>query len=182
MHDYVATELSWLDGIMTNPRNADLFADEPARALQRELARRWPNENRLALLDDLALEFGQDAVMGGIDLIVYENVRRGWQEIGLEGGNSLDELIRRVWGPLPEMGFRFTCTNDGRQARFRVEHCPIHETALALKAEKWLYHLVCLTDEPTTVGFNEAIEFSRTATLMEGRDHCDHCYTVRTDT
>jgi hypothetical protein len=53
----------------------------------------------------------------------------------------------------------------------------MYDLAKKLNAEKWLYHLTCLTDEPAITGFNGRIKFDRSRTLMQGYPDCDHCYT-----
>jgi hypothetical protein len=55
----------------------------------------------------------------------------------------------------------------------------MYDLAKKIGAEKWLYHLVCLTDEPSITGFNSKISFRRTQTLMQGYSECDHCYIDR---
>ncbi|MFW9789019.1 MAG: L-2-amino-thiazoline-4-carboxylic acid hydrolase, partial [Candidatus Thorarchaeota archaeon] len=37
----------------------------------------------------------------------------------------------------------------------------------------------CNEDEHIVAGFNPSIKFSRTKTLMEGHDCCDHCYVMK---
>jgi hypothetical protein len=48
--DYIAEQISWLDGIITDAENSSLFSDETQSAIQKELADRWIEENRLELL------------------------------------------------------------------------------------------------------------------------------------
>jgi hypothetical protein len=67
----------------------------------------------------------------------------------------------------------------GERTQFRVTRCPLAEMAREMAEEKWLYHLACLTDEPSVTGFNPGIAFERTQTLMQGHPVCDHCYTVK---
>ncbi|TFH07921.1 MAG: hypothetical protein E4H14_07485 [Candidatus Thorarchaeota archaeon] len=40
----------------------------------------------------------------------------------------------------------------------------------------WGYSLYCVDDEYMVMGFNPKMEFTRSKTLMEGHDCCNHCY------
>lgn len=174
--DYVAEQISWLDGIFTHPANADLFQDEHRSAIQRELSNRWAHENRLDLLNDLAQQFGEEEMLAVIDKIIDANCRRDWQQVGQDKGNSLDNFINILWRPLKDQGFEYSIAKKGNKTQFCVTKCPLYDLAKQLGAEKWFYHLLCLTDEPAVVGFNSQIKFSRTRTLMQGYPDCDHCY------
>ena len=175
--DYIAEQISWLDGILTHPENPNLFQDENQSVIQRELANRWVKENRLELLNDLSDKFGEEKVFAVIDKIIYANCRRDWERVGRERGNSLDNFLKILWEPLRDSGFEYSFETEGNKTKFCVTKCAIYDLAKKIGAEKWLYHLVCLTDEPTIIGFNNKIEFGRTKTLMQGYPDCDHCYT-----
>jgi hypothetical protein len=174
--DPVARELTWLDGIFANPENRLLFQDGAQTEVERELSARWSGENRLELLNGLAAEFGEVAVLSVIDGVIDSNCRKDWREIGRKSGKSLANFIKLLWAPLADMGFEYTYGQEGRETRFRVTRCPVASMAREMGAEKWLYHLACLTDEPSITGFNEHIRFSRSYTLMQGHELCDHRY------
>ncbi len=176
--DPIARELSWLDGIF--PRSdQNLFQDKTLRAVQSELSTRWTSENRLGLLNGLSSSFGEKAVMSVVDAIIADDCRKSWKKAGEESGNSLDRFIELLWGPLTGAGFQYTMECRGNRTQFRVTRCPLAELAREIGEEKWLYHLACLTDEPSVTGFNPGISFERTQTLMQGHPVCDHCYTVK---
>ena len=174
---FIAEQISWLDGILTHPQNQNLFQYENLFITQQELADRWVGENRLALLDDLASKFGEESVIAVLDQIIYANCKRNWEHVGQEGENSFDRFLQLLWEPLRESGFEYSFVTHGNKTTFCVTTCPMYDLAKKIGAEKWLYHLVCLTDEPTITGFNPKIIFSRTKTLMQGYSGCDHCYT-----
>jgi hypothetical protein len=175
--DVVAEHISWLDGIFTHPENQNLFDEQDQLAIQSELSNRWVNENRLELLNDLRDRFGGAVVFAVIDKIIDANTRRDWEQIGKEGDNSLASFIKKLWVPLKEQGFEYSFEKEGNSTKFRVTKCPMYDLAREVGAEKWFYHLLCLTDEPMVEGFNSGIKFSRTRTLMQGDAGCDHCYT-----
>jgi predicted ArsR family transcriptional regulator len=176
--DQIAEQISWLDELITDPDNAALFANATQSAIQQELAAHWTKENRLDLLNELSGRFSEADILTVIDKIIFTNCQRNWRQVGLEtGDNSLEKFLELLWGPLPDMGFEFTSEKQGNQTQFHVTQCSIYELAKTLGAEKWLYHLVCLTDEPSVAGFNADVKFDRTKTLMQGHAYCDHCYT-----
>lgn len=174
--DYIAEQLSWLDGMLTHPENESLFQNENLSLIQKELAHRWVRENRLALLEDLAYKFGEENVITVLDLIISANCKRDWNRVGQEGGNSLERFFQLLWEPLRKSGFEFSSMTQANQTTFCVTKCAMYDLAREIGAEKWLYHLACLTDEPAVAGFNDKIEFRRTRTLMQGYADCDHCY------
>jgi len=175
--DTIAEEISWLDGIITHPENRNLFMDENQLEILGELSTRWVKENRLDLLNDLSAKYEEESIFAVIDRIINSNCKRDWEQAGKESHNSLDAFIARLWEPLKESGFEFTYRQEGNSTSFCVTQCPMAELARKIGGEKWLYHLVCLTDEPSITGFNKDIHFSRTRTLMQGYPDCDHTYT-----
>jgi hypothetical protein len=175
--DYIAEQLGWLGGIFTNQRNQTLFSDKRQVLIQQELSNRWVHENRLMLLKEIAAEFGEEEMLAVIDAIIYENCKKDWEQVGKEKGNSLDNFIKILWEPLKDIGFEYSIEKKGNQTLFCVTKCPLYDLAKRLDAEKWMYHLLCLTDEPSIVGFNSRIKFDRSRTLMQGYPDCDHCYT-----
>jgi predicted ArsR family transcriptional regulator len=175
--DFVAEQLGWLDAILTHPENRTLFEAENQLAIENELSTRWVQENRLVLLNELAATFGESDVFAVLEKIIYANCKRNWAENGREGDNSLNQFIKILWEPLRDMGFEYSIEKEGNKTQFRVTRCPMADFAKKAGVKKWFYRLLCLTDEPSVVGFNSSVTFSRTRTLMEGAAYCDHCYT-----
>jgi hypothetical protein len=175
--DYIAEQVGWLDNIITHPENQSLFQNENLSTIQRQLADRWVGENRLELLIDLANKYGEEDVFTVLDKIIYANCIRDWEHVGQEGGNSFNRFLKILWEPLKKSGFEYSFVKQGNKTTFCVTKCAMYDLARKIGAEKWLYHLVCLTDEPTITGFNDRIVFSRSRTLMQGYSDCDHCYT-----
>jgi hypothetical protein len=175
--DFIAEQASWLDGMFTHAQNQELFDTKDQAVIQRELANRWVQENRLELLNELSGRFGEAQIFAVIDKIIAANCRRDWGQIGKEGDNSLERFIKLLWEPLQASGFEYSIKKEGNKTRFQVTQCPLYDLAQEIGAEKWSYHLFCLTDEPAAEGFNSRVKFSRTRTLMEGFAECDHCYT-----
>ena len=92
--------------------------------------------------------------------------------------NDIQGLINFLWEPLRREGFEFTYNWNELGCQFKVTRCPVAEIAKALKAEKWGVIFYCLSDEAICEGYNPAIRFRRTKTLMEGDEYCDHSYSL----
>jgi hypothetical protein len=175
--DYIAEELGWLDELFTRTSNKKLVRSKKRVAVMEGLITRWRHENRLSLLNDLAARYGEEEVFAVIDQIIEKNLKLDWRITGEEKGNAFERFLELLWVPLLDEGFEYTYEKQGNQTMFCVTRCPVAEAAKRMNAEKWLYHLTCLTDGPSVTGFNDKIVFSRTKTLMQGHACCDHCYT-----
>jgi predicted ArsR family transcriptional regulator len=176
--DLIAENLGWLDGIMTDPGNDSLFEDRKLSGLQKELSSRWTQENRIELLTDLAARYGEADVLTVIDIIIDSVSRKNWGNEGRRQDNSLENFITMLWGPLKDKGFEYTCETSPGKMQFTVTKCPLVTLAKITGTETWLYHLACLTDEPSVTGFNNKIRFTRNQTLMQGHPVCNHGYEV----
>ena len=61
----------------------------------------------------------------------------------------------------------------------KITRCPFADMAIALGEEDWGFEFYCMSDYGMVEGFNPEIEFSRSKTLMEGHDCCDHFYKMK---
>jgi hypothetical protein len=59
----------------------------------------------------------------------------------------------------------------------KIEKHP--EIAKELQLEKWGFIFHCMSDESICEGYNLAIAFRRTKTLMDHNEYCDHFYYYR---
>ena len=91
--------------------------------------------------------------------------------------NDIEGIIRFLWEPLEEEGFRFSYEKkDDGNYQFKVTNCPIANIAKDSGIEEWMYLYMCLSDYSITEGYNPDIGFKRSKTIMQGDDYCDHCY------
>lgn len=110
-------------------------------------------------------------------------VEEEWRVIAQElGRNDIQGLKETLWKWVGEAGFEFTSTETAEGTQFRVTRCPLAEMAHALGASEWGYICYCADDPHIVAGFNPALGFRRTKTLMEGHDHCDHFYYGKEET
>ena len=156
------------------------MAELPAQEIQlvnlRKQLERQHTEHLLWLLNGLRDRLGEQ-VADAVNAIVAHDVTEDWKATAeREGSNTIEDLIRLLWEPLVEKGFKYTYEKTDKGYQMCLTHCPIAELAKELDAKDWLYALHCATDPFSTVGFNPKVEFRRTKTLMEGDDYCDHFY------
>jgi predicted ArsR family transcriptional regulator len=93
--------------------------------------------------------------------------------------NDIQGLINFLWEPIRQEGFEFTYEQTEQGYQMHVTKCPIAEIAKALNLEKWGFIFHCMGDAAICEDYNPKIRFTRTKTLMEGDEYCDHCYSYR---
>ena len=174
--------LDWIDNWF-QPEKAEAHSfDAVERELFASLAPAWleaePGEAKIGVLDAAAERFGRERVFSLLEKICADETRAYWAGLVREEGNSLDDLVRLLWEPLPELGFEFTSERRSDGLQFCVTRCPHAEFGARMHAADWLYQLVCATDPHVTAAFDPPIRFQRTKTLMQGDDCCDHAYFV----
>jgi hypothetical protein len=126
------------------------FADEIGTERAREILAR--------VIKGLARQSGHAAAEagGGNDLVHLSNAIENWRE----GGALALDIIRR----------------DDKALEFNVTRCQFAEMYHRLGLADLGPILSCNRDGSMIDGFNPAIEFTRTQTLMEGADYCDFRY------
>jgi predicted ArsR family transcriptional regulator len=178
--DPIYKQLFWLEAWFQEPVERFAFNVEQ-RIVFQEISKHWGKQELIPMLNRLKDTFG-DSVIEVIDIVVADCNRRDWQEIARrEQSNSIDDLLRLLWKPLPELGFEFTEEHQEHGVQMHCTRCPHVEVAQKLGAEEWLYHLVCNGDPYIAEGLNPQIGFRRTKTLMQGHDCCDHFYQMTTE-
>ncbi len=95
--------------------------------------------------------------------------------------NDIQGLMDFLWEPLRHEGFEFTYEQSELGCQLHVTRCPVAEIAKRLKLEKWGFIFHCMGDEPICEGYNPEIALTRTKTLMEGDEYCNHFYSYRED-
>jgi predicted ArsR family transcriptional regulator len=176
--------LDWLD-FWFQPTKAEAHDfDADGRELFDSLAPAWlaaePGGEKIAMLNAAAERFGRKRVLALLERICGDETRAHWAGLVREEGGSLDDLMRLLWEPLPELGFEFTSQRRENGIQLRCTHCPQYELAVRMggNAADWLLHLVCATDPYVVDAFDPQIRSQRTKTLMQGDDCCEHAYFV----
>lgn len=176
--------LGWLD-YWFQPEKVEVHDfDDAERELWGVLAPAWleaePGAEKLAVLDAAAAGHGRDRVAALLDRICADETSAYWSSLtrDLDDGGTLDDLVRLLWEPLPEMGFEFSTEKIENGLRFRCTRCPNAELAAELggSAAFWFSRTACATDFHVGGAFDPPIRFERTKTLVQGDDHCNHTY------
>gem|GEM_PF-837116 len=174
--------LDWLDYWFQPEKAEARDFDAGERELFASLAPAWraagPGEGKIAVLESLSERFGRRRVFALIEKVCEDETSAYWRELARSEGGTLDDLVRMLWAPLPELGFEFTSESRPNGLQFCVTRCP-HATLAADiggSAAAWLYALVCAGDPHIAAAFDPPIGFRRTKTLMQGDDCCDHAY------
>ena len=138
-------------------------------------------KDRVNDLNALKQAFGEQVV----EIVLTERgkkVEQQWQQIASQRGkNDIEDLKETLWAWVQQAGFEFTSTETGEGTQFHVTRCPLAEIARELQAADWGYTCFCADDPHIVAGFNPAMGFRRTKTLMEGHDCSDHFYYMKSN-
>lgn len=133
------------------------------------------------------LEQSGPEVLEAIDLRNRESIVPEWKAIGEKQAQAtIETFVDVLWNQmcLPDgLEFEFSQETTAEKTQMHCAYCPWAEIAKAAEAVEVGYHLFCKADPLMIEGFNQAVRpggrkiiFSRTKTLMQGDDCCDHCY------
>jgi predicted ArsR family transcriptional regulator len=174
--------LDWLDFWFQPEKVAMHDFDAGERELFDSLASAWlaaeAGAGKIEVLESVSERLGRESVFALIGKICANETGAYWRELARSEGGALDDLVRLLWNPLPELGFEITSEPRSGGLQFCVTRCPHAELGARLNAADWLYALVCASDPHIAASFDPPIRFERTKTLMQGDDCCDHAYFV----
>jgi len=137
-------------------------------------------QDKVGLLRYFTEKFGQAAVET-LDQYIYADSFHQWEEIArsLEEP-TLEQYVDILWNQMCKPGgIEFEIENQGDAVQMHVTKCPFADRAIECGAPEWGYRLYCMTDYASVAGFSPNIEFTRTKTLMEGHDCCNHAYRLK---
>ena len=139
-------------------------------------------QEKVDILNFLRGKLG-DQIEPLIDEYSKQDAIKQWKEIAKkQEKQDISTLIDILWNQMcGSNGFKFTMAEEKENGVYRmnVTFCPFVEVAKKIQGNDWGYHLFCMSDYGITEGFNPNIEFSRSKTLMQGDDCCDHCYKMK---
>ena len=178
MSDDFLELFSWLTPLVQRP-TADVFsAGSPEEAVLQEFSTNWGQVDTVDLLKGLSEKYGPLAAPA-IEHFMAACITKDWARIGnaeSHPGTEVQDFLRVLWQPLRVEGFEFTQKDTGGRVELTVTRCPVYELAKRTGMHTWLYHLACATDFYNASSFSDKIEFSRTKTLMESHECCNHAY------
>ncbi|MBN2228244.1 MAG: L-2-amino-thiazoline-4-carboxylic acid hydrolase [Candidatus Thorarchaeota archaeon] len=151
--------------------------DEQLEAFTRSEKRHL--KEKFLLLRAMETEFGE-RVREIIRMERSQSVRSQWEYIGTQvESNSIESLIEILWTPMRQrriVEYEYGKTKDNGIC-IKVTRCLFAELVNDLEIpSEWGYDLYCSDDEHMVRGFNSKMEFSRSKTLMQGHECCNHCY------
>lgn len=126
------------------------------RAFAAEVGEKQAREILNGVIRELAVQAGCAAAAGGNDLVHLKSAVERWTE-----GGALELTVLR---------------DDHEAFHFNVTRCRFAEMYHRLGLAGLGPILSCGRDGAMIAGFNPAIAFSRTQTIMEGASHCDFRY------
>lgn len=92
---------------------------------------------------------------------------------------DLDAVKTRLWDRLGDAYDFEVLERTAQTLKFKVTRCPWAERMRRLGAADLGFAYHCAYDYGFCEGLNPAIQFTRTKTLMQGDDCCDHAYALR---
>lgn len=183
VRDEFQTQFGWITDMLKRPISDFFKADSTEYEILTLLKNGWGTRDTAELLKKLTSEYG-DVAGRAVEKYLELNILKDWAEIGKKEaheGTEIEDFIRVLWAPLKEQGFEFTMKCEKGMVTFCVTRCPIHDLAEKTGMHRWLYHLACSTDFHSAPAFSSKIGFTRTKTLIQGHECCDHQYYYRAD-
>ena len=115
------------------------------------------------------------------DLEEYEieKMRVLWSDLGAKHGRSIDKLVELLWLGMGD-DFRYTIKRISKdETEIQCVECPFVSLAKDNNMSEIGFHKFCMSDYGIVAGFNENIELTRTKTLMQGHECCNHHYRMK---
>jgi hypothetical protein len=172
--------LPWITEWINKTTEIKSFNSEES-TIFKSLKDQWNNTDRVILLINLKGIYG-DKVKNVLNKFLREKTEADWLNIGIENkNNSIETFMKILWAPNMEEGFEYFVKNENSIYKVKCTKCPMFELANELNAHEWIFELACMSDYYMVNGFNKDILFSRSKTLIEGDDCCNHSYQVKTN-
>lgn len=153
------------------------FCDELVKNKQDEV---WAQElkEKIRLLVKLREKLGDDVVK-----ITRQHtagkIEKEYAEKAIEK-RDLSAVKSQLWDGLPKDQFEFKKIQDSAERlEYRVTRCALADLLKDLNQPELAYALICAWDEGFCKGINPGITFTRTETLMQGNDCCNHTYELK---
>lgn len=130
---------------------------------------------RASLFKKLIEHFGPE-VLEVVKSHVIEQAAEQMKAVRLEK-RDLGAVMHTLWEQIEPNTLRYVVEEASpTQLRMRVTYCRYAEKMREMGAADIGYAFYCAYDDGFCAGLNPDITFTRTKTLMEGDDHCDHTY------
>lgn len=133
------------------------------------------------LIRAFSAEFGEDRTREVVRRVMRGLALEAGRAAAAEFGSGLDSFKKNCVGAWQEGGALASETREDSDdtLRFDVTRCDFANVYRELGFGDIGALVSCERDVPFTEGFDPAIEFTRSKTLMAGDDRCDFCYKVK---
>ena len=141
--------------------------------------------NIVFVVSAISKKLGREKVEEALtSVIIEENLKRGKRMAKVMGNNSLNDLLEHERQELflPQelreshlMEWEIVEQTDDK-IEIKITRCLFAEAFKELGDTELGYIISCEQDFHFAKGFNPKIKLTRTKTLMEGHDYCDHCW------
>jgi hypothetical protein len=129
---------------------------------------------RAALFKTLVNEFGP-RILDVAKQHLIDTVQAQFENMTLPQ-RDLDAVMKLLWdGVGDDLDFSVEAQTP-KHLKLRVTHCMWADEMRKLNAAEIGYVFSCCWDQGFCAGLNPAIKFTRTKTLMQGDECCDHTY------
>ncbi len=137
-------------------------------------------KDKIAGLRNLEKEYGFNQVKEVVGQQLRIKEMNNWKRIAQRAEkNDMETFVKILWEQFCEAeGIQFKINRSGKEIRIHCTHCPSVKNYKDLNALDWGYELYCKGDYYMIEGFNPNINFTRTKTLMQGHDCCNHTYSM----
>lgn len=128
-------------------------------------------------LNRLKAEHG-DVIYQLYRAVIQQQATEEWRNLAdIYPRHTIEELVDIQWEHISRSsGYEFEATPTDNGIQIHCTKCPLSEMAHAIDAVDWATIQYCERSQATVAAFSDEIGFSRTKTLMQGDDHCNHCY------
>lgn len=176
-------KLALLSGCMAPCLGKVSFAGEEQDECEAKLAKlRSGYENymaseNLARIKALAERFGPELIEATREHTI-ESARKRFASRDLES-RDLSAVKKLLWDNLDDK-FEFSLVKETpKYLEYKVTRCYLAEMANRMDAADAGFALNCAWDYGFCKGLNPDIKFTRTKTLMQGHDCCNHTYKLK---
>lgn len=158
-------------------KNTELSCDQQLKRKQDDV---WAGElkEKLGLLKKLKKKLGDD-VVNITSQHTADGLEKKYAEMKIEK-RDLNAVKSLLWDTLPKDQFKFENIEDSEERlEFRVSKCFLADLVKELDAPELSYALICAWDDGFCRGVNQDMKFTRTKTLINGDDCCNHTYELK---
>jgi hypothetical protein len=154
------------------------MSSEEAQQLYLAMLRKEMNE-KAVLTKALVDAFG-DGVIDVVRRTIEAQARDRLQQADLER-RDLSTVMEVLWDQIGDIIEFEVEEQSDEHLRIRVTKCLFADEMRRLGVADAGFAFYCAYDDGFCEGLNPAIRFTRTKTLMEGDDICNHTYELRRD-